>query len=576
MSAAREEVVRRQGAIVPFGDDSLRGGTALDVIARVEDLGIGWVATAIPQPLQPEAFHGEYVYLMRESGGEISRTAETCLLLRSDRVDSMPGARYLRDVRRKAPDLTVYRASADVVAAYLRAHTLTARRGSSNTSRVSLAEQRAYDLYRQAIAANASDIHIEVVSQGRYAPQVLIRMRVDGVLVQVDARRSPEDLAAVEEMIRTMYQHPDYSNEQEREPSTFAPGARCKCRLTPPIQGLVLRFESDPTVSGYSVALRLLQHRESDVARKTLEGLGLSSYQAKSLYRASLVGDGLILVMGETGSGKTTTIATLLELDPNKHSKKRISLENPPEMDIESISQFRVSNDTLPDVAVGVVRQDPDVIYVGEINDPITAGIAQSMALTGHTTFGTFHANNCVATFQRLTSDGIGMDATVLGTEGFLRALLFQKLLPRLCPDCRVPAERVMDSEDLQLLRDKFGIDTSQAFVANKCTDGEHKCPRCNGNGEVGRVLLAELIVPDRRFLELIMAKRFNDANDHYRRQRVSGFAKCEDTRGKTWREHALGRAANGQLCMQRVWDMEVWENYELVELNERAPGARR
>lgn len=575
MTGFGDKVVRRQGAIVPYGDDALMAGKALRLITRADEIGTGWAVATLPQSLQTEAFEGEYVYLQREVQAAEGSVREACLLIRSDRVDSTPGARYIRKVRASAPEVALFRASADVIAGYLRAQNFISRRTNAPINRVSIAEQRAYDLYKAAMEVNASDIHIEVVTEGRYAPQYLIRMRVDGYLVEVESRKTQEDLDSVEEMIRTMYQHPEYANEKERSPSTFSPGARCKGRLTPPMQGLVLRFESDPTATGYTVALRLLGHKTSDGARKSLEDLGLSSYQARALYRASSLGTGLILVMGDTGSGKTTTLATLLELDPDKHRKKRISLEDPPEMEIESVTHLRVSAETLPEVAIGVVRQDPDVVYVGEINSPITAGIAQSMALTGHTTFGTFHANDCVQTLQRLISDHIGMNLTVLGGDRFLRALLFQRLLPRLCYACRIPAEDAMDSEDLEVFRTRFGIDTRMMFVARK-SKGEGCCIHCGGAGELGRVLVAELIVPDRRFSDLVLARRFNEAMDHYRKQRVASFADASDTRGKTWVEHALGRAANGEVCMREILKLEVWENYELVELNERAAGASK
>lgn len=571
MTFAGEEVVKRPGAVIPYGDGRLGSGTALKLISDVNELGAGWMADRLPQHLSETGIASDLLYLRRETGHEGRALTEYCLLIRTDRFDSVPGARYVRLVKSSAPDLPVYKATADVMAGFIRAQEFSVRHRLATPSRVTTAEQRAYDLYQKALAAGATDIHIEVFNQGRYAPQYVIRGRVNGTLVPFETRNSPEEVESVEEMIRVMYQHPEYSKEAERTPGTFSPGTRCTGRLTPPVQEITLRFESDPTVSGYSVALRILDYKNSSVARTSLEGLGLSAHQSKALMRASLLGDGLILIYGETGSGKTTTLATLLELDPDKDTKKRISLEDPPELDISSVQQFRVSKQTLREVAVAVVRQDPDVIYVGEVNSRETASLAQNLALTGHTTFGTFHASNCVTALQRLTSDEIGLDLSVISMERFLRALLFQRLVPQLCPHCRRPASEVVDPDDLLVFRQKFNIHPESLFVANRAVPGEEPCPHCKGKGHVGQVLLAELVIPDRRFLELVQMRRFTDAMDHFRRQRVTGFDDL-DTRGKTWQEHALARAANGQICTRLLLRLEDFENYQLVDLNERAP----
>ena len=144
--------------------------------------------------------------------------------------------------------------------------------------------------------------------------------------------------------------------------------------------------------------------------------------------------------------------------------------------------------------------------------------------------------------------------------------MLYQSLVKLLCTGCRLPARVAVDPERLALLEGRFGLDVDRMYVRKRNPLGRFGpiCPICSGSGEIGRTAIAELIIPDRRFLDLIRERNVNAAMDHYRSQRVSHFDDL-DTRGKTFVEHALAKAANGFICTNEVFDaVEDLFSYEI------------
>lgn len=547
-----------------------KGSSEAVLVERRARLGEGW--RAIPLPAEAGAtWRTQAVMLERR----VEQGHQLLMLIRQDRYSTSAGAVFRNQIKAKFKACVFCQATAVVIAELLQAPTREARNEATPRTKVSNALQRGFEWIEHAIAVDASDIHVEIYKEGRFAPRYRLRMRVNGKLRNFEVGKDQQAVEAVESVVIAMYQDPTVAPDAEKSSSTFVPNARCYASLKPPVKGAELRFESNPTVAGYKVVMRLLSYEGKRASGRDLESLGFSDHMSTLLLRACQAPSGLVLVVGATGAGKTSTIATALEADPTADEKVRIGMEIPPEIAISELEQYRVDLETLREVAVGVARSDPDVIYAGEINSHETALMAQDYALTGHLTLATFHANSAAAALMRLIGDAIRMDPAILGMERFLRAVLYQSLVPVLCQHCREPAEDALDAERLTVLQEKFGLDVSSMYVRHRHTGEGEPCRHCGGTGEVGRTAIAELIVPDRTFLNHVMERNINAAMDHYRSQRMTGFEDM-DTRGKTFVEHALAKASQGLICADGIFngveDLFSYEVRPLMKMAEAVP----
>jgi len=323
------------------------------------------------------------------------------------------------------------------------------------------------ELYQSAVRAafkvNASDIHIEATRTG-----VDIRFRVYGemqpVWKTVDLEHKASFLAAVKA-----------ATNLEIGVSGKAQDSRCNVPGLP----LDLRVSLLPTLFGETIVLRLL-----DSTREfSLSQLQVPSYTVKRLRRAINEPNGVVLVSGPTGSGKTTTLFSLLgEIDRSR--KKIITLEDPVEYVMPGISQVRVNPKvSFSDALRAVLRQDPDVILVGEIRDEETAALAFRAAATGHLVLSTVHANNAREVISRIQNLGVDHDSICSN----LRLSAAQRLVPKLCSHCSMPAHEEFIEEASKVAG--FTFDECDNLRI-RCDGG---CPHCEG-GVVGRLPVIEYL----------------------------------------------------------------------------------
>lgn len=430
---------------------------------------------------------------------------------------------------------------------------------------------RAFAIVERAIELDASDIHIDVIASGRRAPEVAIRYRVHGQLTDPDIKRSDLAVQEMVETIRGVYQDSSICPATTRVGGNtfdFPVSRRYEATLKPPIKSAELRFEAMPEKAGFFVVMRLISYEGKSAARPSLADLGASTDQARDLGRAAAAPHGFILVVGATGSGKTTTITTMLAMDKDAKHKRRISLEIPPESDIEWLSQIPTTEELLPDHADGVMRSDPDVISGGEIRNQLTATMAQDYSITGHLTFATFHANGVFPALLRLLGPRINLDRDILVMRGFLRAVLYQALVNRLCSHCKAPAVNHMQSEKLDLLSSKFGLNPHSLYVKSGRITNDTACPHCKGVGTVGRTSVMELLIPNSSILAKIQQGDVNGAELEFRRSRTAHFNE-PGTVGKTSVEHALYKASQGEISAEEVFNLEELFSYEVVQTSE-------
>ena len=319
-------------------------------------------------------------------------------------------------------------------------------------------------LLLEAIRARASDVHIDVEEGG-----LIVRFRVDGGLRE--ALRSNRALAP--QLVSRIKVMGRLDIAEKRLPQD----GRVSLRVAE--HHLDARISTIPAQYGERVVMRLLDRGQSRVG---VAGLGMAAETRAGFERLLRRPDGLILVTGPTGSGKTTTLyAGIGALDSAKHNI--MTIEDPIEYALSGIAQMQVNPATDLSFARGLralLRQDPDIIMVGEIRDGETAQIAVEAAMTGHLVLSTLHTNSALGSVARMVD---------LGVERFLlapviRGLIAQRLVRRLCETCRDwrPATEV----DVALLRNgvRAGEDVPVATG----------CPACDGTGYFGRIALYELI----------------------------------------------------------------------------------
>jgi len=329
-------------------------------------------------------------------------------------------------------------------------------------------------LLRDAHEAGASDIHLESAADGLRA-----RWRVDGVLA--DAAPPPVGMAdAVVSRVKLLA---GLDIAERRVPQD----GRIRVRLEQ--RELDLRVSSMPSLHGESVVLRLLDRGEGPAA---LEALGMDPQTYAAFRHLALRPHGILLVTGPTGSGKTTTLHAALGLR-DAAREKIVTVEDPIEYRLPGIVQVPVNpkaGNTFATVLRGVLRQDPDVVMVGEMRDQETAGIAVRAALTGHLVFSTLHTNDAVSAVPRLVDLAVEEYLVASTLEG----VLAQRLVRRTCPECR---ERYQaDAQVVALL--------SNRPVETMTLERGAGCEACRGTGFRGRTGIFELLVFGDELKELV------------------------------------------------------------------------
>lgn len=357
-------------------------------------------------------------------------------------------------------------------------------------------------MLRYAVDGRASDIHIEPVND-----KVHVRFRVDGVL-ETSLMLPQKVHSAVVARVKILT---SMRLDEKRKPQDG--------RFSATIDGRKIDFRVStlPTYYGEKVVMRILDP-ESGI--RTLEGAGISAYNMGIIRKAANAPYGIILISGPTGSGKTTTLYGMLgEVD--RIGKNVLSLEDPIEYNIEGVSQSQVRPEIGYTFASGlrsVLRQDPDVIMVGEIRDKETAQLAIQAALTGHLVLSTIHTNNAIGVIPRLID--MGVDPYLIAPTLILA--IAQRLVLRICPDSgkKIPVAGSMK----MMIEHEF--ETLPAQYRSRIPQADHvlgieqtgSCP----NGTRGRTAVLEVLEVNEEIQELILKR--GSEEDLYTVARKNGF----------------------------------------------------
>jgi general secretion pathway protein E len=335
-------------------------------------------------------------------------------------------------------------------------------------------------IINRGIELRASDIHIEP-----FENRLKVRYRIDGVLQEVEAPPA-RSTAAVISRIKIMAK----LNIAERR---LPQDGRIQLRA----QGKVidLRVSTVPTLHGESLVLRILDKQRLAL---DLDILGFDAAQRTRFEKNLTLPHGIILVTGPTGSGKTTTLYAALQI-LNTPEKKILTVEDPVEYQLEGINQIQVKPQiglNFSDALRAIVRQDPDVIMIGEMRDLETARIAVQSALTGHLVFSTLHTNDAGSSLTRLLDMGVE-DYLLTST---LNGILAQRLVRSVCQQCKEPYEPVAE------LVEELGLDTfseNDVITLYKAVG----CDECANTGYMGRTVITEFMLLSESIRRLILAR---------------------------------------------------------------------
>lgn len=349
----------------------------------------------------------------------------------------------------------------------------------------------------EAIAENASDIHIET-----FEKRLVIRFRVDGILREV-VQPKRELAALLVSRIKVMAK---LDIAEKRIPQDGRISLRVGGREVD------IRVSTLPSANGERVVLRLL---DKQAGRLTLRHLGMNEQDRDHLEQAVKKPHGIILVTGPTGSGKTTTLyAALTTL--NDRTRNILTVEDPIEYHLEGIGQTQVNTKVDMTFARGlraILRQDPDVVMVGEIRDQETADMAVQASLTGHLVLSTLHTNSAIGAVTRLVD--MGVEPFLISSS--LLGVLAQRLVRVLCNDCK--RAYIADAAECELL----GVSPAEAPTLYHAEG----CEQCRGLGYRGRTGIYELVLFDDTLRTMVHTRA--SEQDMLRHARVLGPSIRED-----------------------------------------------
>ena len=326
-------------------------------------------------------------------------------------------------------------------------------------------------IVQEAILAGASDIHIEPLKdKGR------IRFRINGDIVDSQTPMSLEQLSSISNALKVM-SNLSYQTSELPEDGHFSAVFK---NTHGEYEETDVRLSIFPTINGEAIVLRLLNQSEILLS---MEELGVDKDSLMKLKKLYMKNYGMTLINGPVGSGKTTTMYSIIsELIKNDKKKTILTLEDPVEYSFDTVRQSQIKTSigfTFAEGMKSILRQDPDVVMIGEIRDKETASYALEAALSGRSVFSTIHANSAVGTVARLIDFEIEKGLFCYALNG----VITQRLVKRICPSCK--QEHIPPSEYTHML----GLENED--IAYKKGAG---CQKCNNTGYEGRTGIFEIL----------------------------------------------------------------------------------
>lgn len=380
------------------------------------------------------------------------------------------------------------------------------------------------DIFAYAYTNHASDVHIEPEEK-----EIKIRFRIDGILYDtLDLNRAILDLIVARIKILAKLRTDESRSAQDGKIITRVEGEKVDIRVS-----------VVPTTHGEKVVMRLLSSKGKQFS---LEDLGMNDRDLSIVSKAAKRPYGMLLSTGPTGSGKTTTLYALIKL-LDRRDVNICTIEDPVEYDLDGINQIQVDPRTNLTFAQGLralLRQDPDIIMVGEIRDEETANIAVNSAMTGHLVLSTLHTNDAATSLPRL----LDMKIEPFLVASTVNVIIAQRLVRRICMKCIV--SYTLNDKQVEDLKNE--VELSKFLDTNKISDIRFYkgkgCKSCNGSGYTGRVGIFEVLEINDEIKELILARA--DADQIRKRAMEAGMT--------TMFEDGFNKAIAGKTTLEEIF----------------------
>lgn len=415
-----------------------------------------------------------------------------------------------------------------------------------------------------AIANRATDIHIE--TRGN---QGLVRFRVDG---EIEPMNTSHGGVYGAEFVKSCMGSLFNNDQQSKSGSAslFEADKFLYCMV--PFQGrehsLKLRFQSLKGNDGPKTVLRLL-HVDQDLPTRTFDELGYAASHVALWEQAMHTPSGMVLIAGVTGSGKSTSQKSFIELNPNTPRSAVWTIEDPVEYPIRGAHQIHMQRDLsnpeesakrYAETVAALMRADPDVVMLGEIRDRFSSNAAQQLAETGHMALGTVHAHLLSGIVPRLVNPEIGMSRDILTAPNMATLFAYQALVAKLCPECADTTEEAAkgDARVATIASDltDLGLDTTR--LRWKHVGG---CSLCSKRGTIDQTVVAEMLMPDEDWLKHIRAGHDTAAVEVYR-SASNLRLDHPDMTGKTVVEHTLYKALTGTVDARQCSRFDTWPRF--------------
>ena len=359
----------------------------------------------------------------------------------------------------------------------------------------------------RAVTERASDIHLEP-----HENEFVVRMRIDGMMREI--LTVPKNLQG--SVISRFKVMSGMDIAERRVPQDGRFNVKVKDK------DIDLRVSTLPTIYGEKIVARLLDKSGGKISK---EDIGLQGDDLEKYEKIIHCRSGVILIVGPTGSGKSTTMYTMIE-ELSTKEVNLVTLEDPVEYNMEGVNQVQINEKTGMTFANGlraILRQDPDIIAVGEIRDGETADIAMRAAITGHVVLSTIHTNDAVGTIERLAD--IGVEPYLISSA--LKGIISQRLVRRICPNCK--KEYIPTEDEL----DELGMEPEAGLKFYRGTG----CPHCFNTGYRGRIAVFEIMHVNRAVRTAISEKKGRTAIEELLKSPEYGFVSLHDNALRLVRE---------------------------------------
>lgn len=366
---------------------------------------------------------------------------------------------------------------------------------SDNKTPFSAEQQKVLGYFKKAAQMNASDIHLLIGKNNL----TIVQFRIHGDLEEIAQLETQEGMTLASTIIQSMCDQTDPSFQPNR-----AQDGRVKQEFLKQVGLFGARYAHSPATFGLYVVMRILP--DDSKAPPTLSELGYLPAQQRLVEQMLNTPEGIILLSGPTGSGKSTTLRSfnIIWQQLTHELKRMLTIEDPPEGEIYNAVQTAIIADKTDNEAVSQawvraisasLRQDPDALIVGELRDAQSAKAAIVAALTGHILLSTIHTNDAISILDRLI-ETFDASISLVADPQLMLGLLAQRLVQRLCSHCKLPMNEANISEQDKAFLAQY-CDTDKAAFRNR-----QGCTHCY-KGVVGRIAIAEVVRPDARLMEL-------------------------------------------------------------------------